>query len=155
MSGVVANANATAAGSDLGIHTSRQGNVVACAVATWAIAAVFVGLRFYLRGHLMKVLGREDWTMLLALAFSAGTSASFIVEAHYGLGKHVSALSVSMLRDLTEVGRESFFFLFFLFGVGLVVRVGALTNSNRRPGSQPCGSQSPSISPRFPYCSSI
>lgn len=118
MSGVVAttNANATAAASDLGIHTSRQGNVVACAVATWAIAAVFVGLRFYLRGHLMKVLGREDWAIVLALVFSAGTSASFIVEAHYGLGRHTDAISASMLRELLQVGRG--------FAVGFSVRAG-------------------------------
>lgn len=98
--------NATDSGSDLAgadLSGSYQRNIIGCAVATWAVAAVFVGLRFYLRGHLMKVLGREDWTILASLCFSAGISATFIVDAHFGLGRHTAAISASMLRRLLEV----------------------------------------------------
>lgn len=116
--------NVTDSGSD---HTdadadqpggSYQGNIIGCAVATWAVAAVFVGLRFYLRGHLMKVLGREDWTILVSLCFSAGISASFIIEAHFGLGTHTATISVSMLRRLLEVRARFFFFPSFFFFLG-------------------------------------
>lgn len=89
-------------GSD-DLNESYQGNVVACAASTWAIAAVFVALRFFLRGYLMKVLGREDWTILVSLLFSAGVSASFIVEAHYGLGRHMAVISDSNLHRVTQV----------------------------------------------------
>lgn len=115
--------NATDSGSN---HTdaiadqpggSYQGNIIGCAVATWAVSAVFVGLRFYLRGHLMKVLGREDWTILASLCFSAGISTTFIVEAHFGLGKHTAAISGPMLRRLLEVRAR--------FGRGAVVLEGS------------------------------
>lgn len=89
-------------GSD-DLDESYQGNIVACAAATWAIAAVFVALRFFLRGYLMKVLGREDWTILISLLFSAGVSAAFIVEAHFGLGKHMATISDNNLQRATQV----------------------------------------------------
>lgn len=99
--------NGTGAGSDhTNLSASYQGNVVACAVATWVIAAIFVSLRFYLRGHLIKVLGREDWMILLALVFSAGISASFILEAHYGLGRHVAVLTDADIQRAREVRRH-------------------------------------------------
>lgn len=82
--------------------TSYQSHVLACAIATWTIAALFVSLRFYLRGHLMNVLGREDWVILVSLIFSGGLSASFIIEAYYGLGKHVAVLSSIEVQKASE-----------------------------------------------------
>lgn len=76
-------------------NVSYQAHVLACAITTWVIAALFVGLRFYLRGHLMKVLGREDWTILVSLIFSGGLSVCFIIETFYGLGKHVADLTAA------------------------------------------------------------
>ena len=49
------------------------------AVITWVIGAIFVGLRFYARGRLLRnVIGVEDWLMVVALVFSGATSAGFI-----------------------------------------------------------------------------
>lgn len=81
---------------------SSQGQVLACAIATWVIAALFVGLRFYLRGHLLKVLGREDWTILTSLVFSGALSANFIVESYYGLGKHIADLTADEIVKASE-----------------------------------------------------
>ncbi|KAJ4388916.1 hypothetical protein N0V93_006378 [Gnomoniopsis smithogilvyi] len=89
--------------SDVHLGASYQGHVLACAIATWTIAALFVSLRFYLRGRLMHVLGREDWTILISLIFSCGVSASFIIEAYYGLGKHVEALTTTEIQKASEV----------------------------------------------------
>lgn len=56
-----------------------QANIIASAVITWLIGAVFVGLRFYARGRLLdNVIGVEDWLMVVALVFSGATSAGFI-----------------------------------------------------------------------------
>lgn len=94
-----------AASSDVHLSASYQSHVLACAIATWTIAAIFVSLRFYLRGRLMNVLGREDWTILVSLIFSFGVSASFITEAYYGLGKHVAALTTRELEKASEVSK--------------------------------------------------
>lgn len=86
-------------------QSSQQGNVIACAVATWSIAALFAGTRFFLRGYLIKVFGPEDWVILLALFLSALLSASFIVEAHYGLGKYIPTIAVGNRESLAEVSK--------------------------------------------------
>lgn len=84
---------------------SQQGNVIACAVATWSIAALFACTRFYLRAYLIKVFGPEDWVILVALILSALLSASFIVEAHFGLGKYMPTIPVGNLERLAEVSK--------------------------------------------------
>jgi hypothetical protein len=56
-----------------------QANIISSAVITWVIGAIFVGLRFYARGRLLRnVIGVEDWLMVVALVFSGATSAGFI-----------------------------------------------------------------------------
>lgn len=92
--------------SDQDLTASRQGSVIACAVATWSIAALFAGTRFFLRAYLIKVFGPEDWAILVALGFSALLSASFIVEAHYGLGTHMLAIAAGDHEKLAEVSRR-------------------------------------------------
>lgn len=82
---------------------SQQGNVVACAVATWTIAALFAGTRFFLRAYLIKVFGPEDWVILVALLLSALLSATFIIEAHFGLGKHMPTIADGNHESLAEV----------------------------------------------------
>lgn len=94
--------NGTDTSSDVHLSASYQGHVLACAIATWTIAALFVSLRFYLRGHLMNVLGREDWIILVSLIFSGGVSAAFIIEAYYGLGRHVAALTTLQIQKASE-----------------------------------------------------
>lgn len=84
------------------LSESRQGNIIACAVLTWMISVLVVASRFYLRGHLVKLLGPEDWVILAALFFSFAQSIGFIVMASLGLGKHFVAIpsenSVPMLE---------------------------------------------------------
>lgn len=50
----------------VGGDRSYQPDIIACAVVTAVISSVFVGLRFYTRGHLLHVLGWDDWLLLLA-----------------------------------------------------------------------------------------
>lgn len=83
-------------------NESRQGNIIACAALTWLISAVVVASRFYLRGHLMKLLGPEDWVILAALFFSLAQSIGFIVGAALGLGKHFVAIPLENYPTLLE-----------------------------------------------------
>lgn len=55
--------NLLTASDDLG------GNIIACAVITWIIAAIFVGLRFYTRGTIIRSLGPSDWCILVSLVW--------------------------------------------------------------------------------------
>lgn len=85
---------------------SYQDNIIACAVATWGIAAMFVGLRFFLRAYMIKVLGWEDWVILASLGFSALLSTSFILEAHFGLGRHMLVIGLADRERLAEVRKK-------------------------------------------------
>lgn len=42
-------------------------SVVPCAVVSTGLAAVFVGLRLYTRGVILRRLGLEDWFILVSL----------------------------------------------------------------------------------------
>lgn len=103
LAGAMSNNGTSTGSNDVDLDASWQTNLIACAAATWAIAAVFVALRFYLRGHMLHVLGREDWMILVALFFSAAYSIGYIVDAHFGFGKHAAALSPATLSIVTEV----------------------------------------------------
>jgi hypothetical protein len=48
-------------GGDLG------GSVIAASVVTFVLTAAIVALRFYTRIKIVRVLGAEDWTILVAL----------------------------------------------------------------------------------------
>lgn len=48
-------------------HDSRKKDVIACAVVCFAIAALFVGLRFYTRTRVVRVLAASDWFLLAAV----------------------------------------------------------------------------------------
>ncbi len=48
-------------------HDSLKPNIIIACALCWWIAAFFVGLRFYTRGVIIRVLGWSDWSILLAL----------------------------------------------------------------------------------------
>lgn len=61
-------------------HDSRRDDVVACAVVCFAIAALFVGLRFYTRTKIVKVLAASDWFLLAALVRTASPASSAVAS---------------------------------------------------------------------------
>ncbi|KAK0732010.1 hypothetical protein B0H67DRAFT_566439 [Lasiosphaeris hirsuta] len=70
-------------------HNSLKANLYASAVVCWAVAAIFVALRFYTRGVVIRVLGPTDWSILAALIFGAGTSVAIIDQVVHGSGTHI------------------------------------------------------------------
>ncbi|KAH7633271.1 hypothetical protein B0T09DRAFT_333416 [Sordaria sp. MPI-SDFR-AT-0083] len=85
---------------------SHQSSIIACAVITWSLSALFVGLRFYTRGFLLKgkVLGAEDWVLLVALVMSGLTSGGLIEQAIYGLGKHALDVDPALVIPMGKAG---------------------------------------------------
>ncbi|SPO07720.1 uncharacterized protein DNG_10415 [Cephalotrichum gorgonifer] len=70
-------------------HDSLSDDVIACAVICVAFSVVSVGLRFYTRTRVLRVLSATDWWLLAALVGSCLQSAFFIRGAVNGLGRHI------------------------------------------------------------------
>lgn len=87
-------------------HDSLVPNVIVCAVVSWAIAAVFVALRFYTRTRILSVLGWSDWLILTSWIFSCGVTASAIEQSQRGVGRHV--YDYDWLANLTPFQKVSF-----------------------------------------------
>jgi hypothetical protein len=58
----------------------RGGDIVAAAVLLFLLAAAAVALRFYTRLNIVRVLGAEDWTILVALVLAMGASICTIMR---------------------------------------------------------------------------
>ncbi|KAK3392729.1 hypothetical protein B0H63DRAFT_515948 [Podospora didyma] len=99
-------------------HDSHQNNIYASSVICWAIAAVFVALRFYTRGVIIRVLGPTDWCILTALVFAAATSAGVIEQAVHGSGRHVWDLDPTDTASAIAWGRAAWYgILFYLLSL--------------------------------------
>jgi hypothetical protein len=48
-------------------HSDHGPNILAAAFTTWAIALLFVLLRFYTRARIVRALGLADWFIALSL----------------------------------------------------------------------------------------
>ncbi|KAK3382149.1 hypothetical protein B0T24DRAFT_518844 [Lasiosphaeria ovina] len=94
-------------------HDSRQANIYAAAVLCWAISALFVALRFYTRGFLIRVLGPSDWSILLSLIFAGATCASVIEQAIHGSGRHIWDLNPADTPSAIAWGRAAWYGLLF------------------------------------------
>ncbi|KAK4118812.1 hypothetical protein N657DRAFT_582933 [Parathielavia appendiculata] len=71
---------------------NESATIIACSVVLLGIAAVAVGLRFYVRARLVRSVKIEDWCMLLSLAFAILASTFLIKQAQAGLGRPFSTL---------------------------------------------------------------
>lgn len=81
-----------------------SGSIIISAVLTWLIAALFVALRFYTRGWLVRILGWEDWVILASLLFSALNSAGAIEQASLGFGRHALDLPPGNFIPMSRAG---------------------------------------------------
>ena len=50
----------------MGPADDLSGTVIACAIVSLVVSGIALGLRFYSRGVITRVLGREDWCILIA-----------------------------------------------------------------------------------------
>ncbi|KAK3938455.1 hypothetical protein QBC46DRAFT_390162 [Diplogelasinospora grovesii] len=94
-------------------HDSLQANIIASSVVCFVISAVFVALRFYTRGKIIRVLGPTDWCILAALIFAAATTAGVIEQAVRGSGRHVWDLDPTDTADSIGWGRAAWYGILF------------------------------------------
>ncbi|CAI7640958.1 unnamed protein product [Penicillium pancosmium] len=78
-------------------HERGQRALVVTAVLT-GIAALIVGMRLFARLGLMKITGREDWSVLIALIFSIIYLSLVAAQYHYKMGTHSALLSSEVLQ---------------------------------------------------------
>lgn len=88
----------------IGTDRSYSVDIIVCAVITNLIGTIFVGLRFYARGKLMRVLAIEDYLILIAQIFSIATAVSTIQQAVLGLGKHWWLIDLASLMPMSKAG---------------------------------------------------
>ncbi|KAH7068331.1 hypothetical protein BKA63DRAFT_581790 [Paraphoma chrysanthemicola] len=59
----------------------------------YAIAALVVLGRCYVRVLIVKSFRWDDWTMLVCLVFATSCFVAFVIEIHLGVGKHVAVIT--------------------------------------------------------------
>ncbi|KAI7778955.1 hypothetical protein LA080_001472 [Diaporthe eres] len=80
----------------------RSGYVTIALVGTLLpLVTGIVGLRFYTRSSLVKSIGPDDWSILLALLFTVATGVDQAVMTRLGLGQHASTISPASLEKYT------------------------------------------------------
>ncbi|KAK0732455.1 hypothetical protein B0T21DRAFT_290971 [Apiosordaria backusii] len=94
-------------------HDSLVVNIIASASICWFIAALFVALRFYTRGVLIKVIGGSDWSILVALIFAGATCGGVIEQATHGAGQHVWDLDPNDTPSAIAWGRAAWYGILF------------------------------------------
>ncbi|ODM17883.1 hypothetical protein SI65_06671 [Aspergillus cristatus] len=72
--------------------------LVVTAVLT-ALSIVVVSMRVYARAALIKMMGREDWAIVISLAFAIIYLGFVAGEVHFGLGAHSAKLSDEELMN--------------------------------------------------------
>ncbi|KAK4158651.1 Phosphoglucosamine mutase [Cladorrhinum sp. PSN259] len=66
-----------------------SGTIVACSGVMIALSTLAVGLRFYVRGWMLRAIASEDWCILVAWIFTVVASGGTIKEAQVALGRHI------------------------------------------------------------------
>ncbi|KAF1927398.1 uncharacterized protein M421DRAFT_30823, partial [Didymella exigua CBS 183.55] len=61
-------------------------------MAQYTIAVIFVLLRFFVRGFVVKKFGLDDLFILIAITLGLGQTATIILQVEHGRGRHTSEL---------------------------------------------------------------
>ncbi|KAK3342011.1 hypothetical protein B0T25DRAFT_357033 [Lasiosphaeria hispida] len=85
--------------------------IVVCAVVMTTLASFTVGLRFYVRGKLLRAIKKEDWYILVALMSSIVSSGFVIKESRVGLGRRMATVSAAEM--ISYVHASYFMTLFY------------------------------------------
>ncbi|KAK4171052.1 hypothetical protein QBC36DRAFT_340707 [Triangularia setosa] len=70
-------------------HDSRGPSILATVWITLGLAAIFVGLRFWTRIKIVRMVGTADWLILASIITAGAMCSVMTVEVSYGMGKHV------------------------------------------------------------------
>jgi hypothetical protein len=84
---------------------------------TFAVAALLVViLRLYVRTYMLRFVGLDDWTMVLAALMALGTFICLCGESAYGMGRHVEWQKPWMFEPMFR----------WLFAHGIIVMLGVV-----------------------------
>ncbi|KAF2786396.1 hypothetical protein K505DRAFT_318523 [Melanomma pulvis-pyrius CBS 109.77] len=86
----------------------------------FAVAALVVLLRCYVRISMLKVFGVDDYLMVVALILAAAVFACFNMETHYGIGKHFLVLIADPANFMKITHILYFHSLIIMIGVSTV-----------------------------------
>ncbi|KAK5654227.1 hypothetical protein OQA88_7402 [Cercophora sp. LCS_1] len=93
-----------------GTDRSYSVDIIVCAVITALIGSVFVGLRFYARYFIVRVLHWEDWLILAAQVCSTVMCGGFVHEAVLGHGTHAWLVP---WENVIRMGKAGFYTILF------------------------------------------
>ncbi|KAK4182860.1 hypothetical protein QBC35DRAFT_140048 [Podospora australis] len=94
-------------------HDSLKINIIVAATVCWFIAALFVALRFYTRGVVIKVIGGSDWSILVALIFAGATCGGLVEQCIHGSGRHIWDLNPADVPSAIAWGRAAWYGILF------------------------------------------
>ncbi|KAN0119617.1 hypothetical protein V8E51_001825 [Hyaloscypha variabilis] len=99
-----------------GANDNHGSAILAITGATTAFACVVVLARLYVRAVMLKTIGSDDWSMVVAMVCSAAVYACFIGEVKLGVGEHITN---PQLDRNTETIQEWSFFHAWIVVVGI------------------------------------
>ncbi|KAL1970434.1 hypothetical protein VTN77DRAFT_4078 [Rasamsonia byssochlamydoides] len=89
--------------TDIDIHESQQAQLRRTTIAVFALAALFVILRFIARLKKGLRIGVDDYTIVVALAFLFEDGGFNLALIHYGMGLHAQILPPENLMMIGKV----------------------------------------------------
>ncbi|EGY17045.1 uncharacterized protein VDAG_08209 [Verticillium dahliae VdLs.17] len=83
---------------------SNTARIVSIVTVFHVIALTTIALRIYARVWVIRNPGADDWVMLLCAACAMGGWSIFIIQAHYGLGKHQDTIETPDFKIFQHAG---------------------------------------------------
>ncbi|OLN91607.1 hypothetical protein CCHL11_06613 [Colletotrichum chlorophyti] len=83
---------------------SNTARIMAIVTIFHVLALIFVVLRIYARVRVIKAPGWDDWVIVLSAICALGGWTVFVIQAHYGLGKHYITIEKSDLVVFSHAG---------------------------------------------------
>ncbi|MCJ1374253.1 hypothetical protein MMC20_005485 [Loxospora ochrophaea] len=80
----------------------RTAGIITTTVIVSVIANIAVALRMATRKWIVRSIGWDDWTMVMADFGITVSSGLVIVQAHYGFGRHAGDLTVHEFREFQK-----------------------------------------------------
>ncbi|TKX22297.1 hypothetical protein C1H76_5587 [Elsinoe australis] len=105
------------------IKASRGDQSSITSIAFVAIAGVFLLLRMFTRGIIVRNIGPEDWTILAAWVCSLGLTICILFEVANGQGHHIETLSA---EDLTSLQKALYYSIILYQGALVLNKISIL-----------------------------
>lgn len=95
-------------------------NILAFVGVISALALTSVVLRVYVRRFVLKSLGADDIVMIAAMVSTILVFVCFVGEAMHGLGRHITAIG---MEDLQQLSKWQFFHSFLIIITAALVKI--------------------------------